>query len=655
MATSSKTAVKRYGLAVLSFAVTLLIYYAFFRLQIRFDLSLLIFAALIVTAWYGGRGPGLTSAILFEIAATVTVLYSRRPSGQPIPWGRLVISEFNFLALFVFLVLLVSARRNIEAKLREQREWLQVTLASIGDAVIATDLNGMVTLMNPTAEKLTGWKLSDATNRPLRESFNIINEESRAIVENPVSKVIRDGVTVGLANHTILVSKDGREQPIDDSGAPIRNHKGQITGVVLVFRDVTERKLAEHEREELLSREKLAREQAETASRIKDEFLATVSHELRTPLTAMLGWSRLLRDNRLDKEATKRAIEVIDRNASSQAQIVNDLLEMSRIITGKMRLELRPIDVSRVTINAVETLKPAAEAKGIKLEVDVPETSIQVKGDSDRLQQVLWNLLSNAIRFTPHGGSVKVQVSKIESQVEVVVSDTGIGINQQFLPYVFDRFQQADSSITRKYGGLGLGLAIVRSLVELHGGTVRAESPGEGLGTIFTVRLPEGGTQEIEDDQAVPARGVRAVSHESAGLDHRIDLSGLRVLVVDDETDALELISVVLGQYGAEVRTSTSAGLALPMISEWRPNVLVSDIGMPDEDGYVFIRKVRSLTPEQGGRVPAAALTAFARSEDRLRVLAAGFQTHVTKPVDPKEIASVVSSLASRVYGTTHV
>ena len=640
MTSGVKSGIKRYGLAILLFGVAVFLS-SFLKKYIgQFDV-ILVLALLIATTWYLGRGPGLTVAILLQLTILLNL---RNPATHSL---RFALVELNWLVLFLVTVFLASMRKNAEDLLREQREWLRVTLSSIGDAVIATDLKGKVTFINPTAEELTGWDRIDAIDIDLAKIFRIVNEETRETVENPVSKVIREGITVGLANHTILISRNGRECPVDDSGAPIRNIKGEITGVVLVFRDVSDRKRADHEREELLHREQEARERAETTSRIKDEFLATVSHELRTPLTAMLGWSRLLSQGRLDTDASKRAIEVIERNAIAQSQIVNDLLEMSRVITGKMRLELIPIDLAPVLQSAIETLRPTAQAKGITLQASIPSLSVQVRSDPDRMQQIMWNLLSNAIRFTPPNGKVEVGLKQVGSNVEIVVQDTGIGIDPEFLPYVFDRFKQADSSITRKYGGLGLGLAIARSLVELHGGEITAESSGEGMGTTFVIKLPIAEVENVETEQDLSLPHVRALRSTDDHEERTLSLAGLRVLVVDDETDALDLMSVVLEQYGAEVQTASSAGIALVMLPQWRPNVLVSDIGMPGEDGYVFIRKVRSLAPEQGGLTPAAALTAYARMEDKTRALAAGYQIHVAKPVDPKEIVTVVSNLAN--------
>ena len=494
----------RYGLALLSFALLLLLSFSLQRFfSFRLDTTPFIIALLVASAWYGGRGPGLLIAILFEL----TLDYFSR---SPLSFQVLAI-VFNRLFLFASLALFASSRRSAEKRLQQQSEWLRVALSSIGDAVIATDINGLINFINPTAEALTGWSRADAANKPLADVFNIINETTRQPVDNPVTKVLREGAIVGLANHTVLLSREGREIPIDDSGAPIRLPGGKIIGVVLVFRDIAERKQAEKEREELLARERIARKdaeqssslsaellireqaarkQAEEASRMKDDFLATVSHELRTPLNAILGWSVILRRNPADADTAAQAIETIERNARAQTQLIEDLLDVSRIITGRMRLDVQPVEVPLVIQATVDAIRPAAEAKEIGLQVVLDSRVGPVSCDPGRLQQIIWNLLSNAVKFTPKGGRVEIRFEQIDSHVEITVSDTGKGISPEFIPYVFDRFRQGDSSFNRVHGGLGLGLSIVRQLAELHGGTVEAGSVGEGQGATFRVKLP---------------------------------------------------------------------------------------------------------------------------------------------------------------------
>jgi signal transduction histidine kinase/ActR/RegA family two-component response regulator len=396
----------------------------------------------------------------------------------------------------------------------------------------------------------------------------------------------------------------------------------------------------------LFSEAQDARRSAEEASRLKDEFLATVSHELRTPLTAMLGWAYLLRAGHLDEQSARSALETIERNARSQSQLIDDLLDVSRIITGKLRLDVRQIDPATFIEAAIEALRPAAEAKGVRLQ-KVMDTGVNsIAGDPARLQQVVWNLLSNAIKFTPKGGRVQVRLERINSHVEVTVSDTGSGINSKFLPHVFDRFRQADQSTTREHGGLGLGLAIVRHLVELHGGTVRAESHGEGNGATFTVTLP---LMTVYQSKTEIERVHPKASDAPPGPECPEKLDGLKVLVVDDEANTRELLSVVLTRCGAIVTTVGTALEALEYMETLGPDVLISDIGMPGVDGYELIRKVRALPLEKGGKVPAVALTAYARTEDRLRVLRSGYQMHIPKPVELAELVAIVANLAGRV------
>jgi PAS domain S-box-containing protein len=636
---------------------------------------------------------------------------------------------------------LVAAR---EAVIRE-KELLATTLASIGDGVIVTDAEGRVKFLNGEAEKLTGWKPSDAAGRPLPEVFRIVNEQTRQTVESPVEKVLRLGTVVGLANHTILIAKDGREIPIDDSGAPIRQPGGQLFGVVLVFRDFTEHKetqarlrdlallpaqnpapvlriardgallhanpaalkilqewnlevgsaapallssaakaalaamqatecelavgeriflfavapipeadyanlygtnVTERKRAEVAlqaANEQLKRREAslahavqvaQEATKAKDEFLAIVSHELRTPLTAMLGWVRLIQGGNMDAGKVSRGLSVVERNINVQTQLIEDLLDISRIVTGKMNLNIRPSNLEKIIAAAIESVRPAADARGIQIRADLEPIWTPV--DSDRLQQVVWNLLTNAIKFSNTGGEVSIQSRQMGPQVRIVVSDNGKGIAPEFLPQLFNRFTQEDTSTTRQHGGLGLGLAIAKHLVEAHGGRIGAESGGDGRGATFTIELPS---------PVLPADPLKEVPVLIAPQG-RSNLTGVRVLAVDDEADARELLIAIINQHGGIPHTAPSAPAALSALGDFRPDVLITDIGMAGMDGYTFIRKVRGMEDESLKRVPAIALTAYARDEDRRQALEAGFQAHEAKPIEPDRLVALIARLA---------
>jgi signal transduction histidine kinase/ActR/RegA family two-component response regulator len=386
-----------------------------------------------------------------------------------------------------------------------------------------------------------------------------------------------------------------------------------------------------------------ARRAAEDANRLKDEFLSTVSHELRTPLTAINGWALMLRAGRLDAEQSARALETIARAARSQNRLIDDLLDVSRIITGKMRLDIAPLNLGSVIEAAVETVRLAAEAKGIRLSVSLDPAADVMSGDAERLRQVVWNLLSNAVKFAPNGGSVEVRLERVDSHVEIVVADNGQGIKPEFLPYVFERFRQEDAGTNRQRGGLGLGLAIVRHIVELHGGTARAASEGLGKGATFTVTLP------ITRAHAAPPSESRDMAARwRLAPENPPSIAGVRALLVDDDDDARELIAIMLAEGGAEARTASSAPEALAACDDWRPDILIADIGMPGEDGYTLMKNLRAREGERGGHIPAIALTAYARQEDRLRALSAGYEYHIAKPVEPVELLAVVASLTNR-------
>lgn len=381
-----------------------------------------------------------------------------------------------------------------------------------------------------------------------------------------------------------------------------------------------------------------AQSATEAANRSKDEFLMTLSHELRNPLNAVAGWARLLEAGKLGEEQSRRAIDIILRNVDVQVRLVDDLLDMSSVVSGRMRLAIQSVNVGDVIAEALDAVRPGADAKGIQLQSVLDSPGAQVSGDPGRLQQVVWNLLYNAVKFTPKQGRVLVKLQQVKSHVEIVVSDTGQGISAELLPYIFDRLRQGDSTRSRAHGGLGIGLALVRHIAELHGGSVFAESAGLGLGATFVVKLP------------LMVAGIRehAVAETKSGPPDSPSLVGVRILVVDDDPAAVELVQEVLTQSGGEVRGTVTADEALRVLEQWRPDVLVSDIEMPGQDGYTLIRKIRVLGPERGGKTPAVALTAFSRPEDRIRSLMAGYNIHVSKPVDPGELAAIVASLAGR-------
>ncbi|HKY30367.1 MAG TPA: response regulator [Pyrinomonadaceae bacterium] len=408
--------------------------------------------------------------------------------------------------------------------------------------------------------------------------------------------------------------------------------------------EVAERKQAEEERARLLVREQSARAEAEEANRTKDEFLATLSHELRTPLSAILGWSHLVRTGKLDETQLSRAFETIERNARSQSQLIDDLLDVSRIITGKLQIESRPTELSAVIEAAIDAVRPAAETKSIEFETDLASAGCLVPGDPNRLQQIFWNLFSNAVKFSPQGGQVNVSVKRCSPWVQVAVKDSGIGISPEFLPFIFDRFRQADGSTTRTHGGLGLGLAIVKHLVQLHRGTVEVVSDGKDRGSEFTVRLP------LTTAQASDVQTQVTEESDGDGLPPGFSdiLQGLRILVVDDEADSRELITAILSRCGSEVKCTESVKGAIKEFTSWKPDLLVSDIGMPNEDGYSLISQVRRLKSKKAREVPAVALTAYATVEDQTRALSSGFQLHVPKPIDPETLVRSLASAAGR-------
>ncbi|QSJ15008.1 response regulator [Nostoc sp. UHCC 0702] len=439
-----------------------------------------------------------------------------------------------------------------------------------------------------------------------------------------------------------IILPDGRIRWVAAKAKIFDDHTGKPDRLIGVNMDITDRKQAEAEREQLLLREQTAREQAEAANRIKDEFLAVLSHELRSPLNPILGWTKLLQTGTLDEQKTKHALATIERNANLQTQLIGDLLDVSRILQGKLNLNIALVDLATTIRSAIETVCLAAQAKSIQIQTVLHNPVVKVAGDSGRLQQIIWNLLSNAVKFTPEGGRVDVRLEEVEHYAQITVSDTGKGINPDFLAYVFDHFRQEDGSTTRKFGGLGLGLAIVRHLTELHGGTVTAQSPGVGQGATFTLRIPVIKTAELEN-----AGNANSATNELGTS----PLAGLSILVVDDHADTRDYISFLLAEAGATVILAASADEALQLLMQSMPDILLSDIGMPDMDGYTLIRQVRSLPSEQGGDILAIALSAYAGEMNQQQALAAGFQQHISKPVEPEHLLRTITSLGGAIAG----
>jgi PAS domain S-box-containing protein len=539
----------------------------------------------------------------------------------------------------------VSSSERLSERRRSSAAHVRTILDNTLDAVIALDAEGRVTFWNPQAEQTFALPREKALGRELAEL--ILPGEGRESLRQALVLVSREQERT--ADHRLEVEAQGsggHRFPLELTITAIPDG-GEFTFSAFA-RDITRRKHDDRERERLLQEAERARTQAEAASRVKDEFLSTLSHELRTPLTAIVGWTYLLRGGRLDETTAARGLEAIERNAAAQAQVISDILDLSRIVGAKFRLNVRPLQLASIAAAAIEPLIPAANAKGIKVQAVLDPNAGLVAGDPDRLRQVIWNLFSNAVKFTPRGGRATVRVERAGDHVRMVVEDTGEGIPPEFLPHVFERFRQGDSSNTRSHGGLGLGLAVVHHLVELHGGTVDVRSAGEGQGARFTVTLPI-----LDPSRLPPAAPAPAplASDATALVPEAPDLTDIRVLIVDDGEDVREMVTAVLGQCGATVRAVATAGEALRALAELAPHVLVIELELHGETGFSLIQKVRALPAERGGQVPAAALSVYGRTDDRVQALLAGFQIHLLKPVQPAELIAVVASLAARSGG----
>jgi PAS domain S-box-containing protein len=543
----------------------------------------------------------------------------------------------------------LTQRRGHEEELRRSEERFRLLIEGVADyAIFMLDPNGQVATWNSGAERIKGYTATEIIGQHFSVFYPDEARESRW-PEHELQVAAEKGTFTDIGWR---LRKDGTTFWANVTITALRDDAGKLLGYAKITRDLTEAKRVEaienvnQQREEMLDAERSARMTAQRATRLKDEFLATLSHELRTPLSAILGWTQVLLRGATPKgpDEQKRAIEVIDRNARAQVQLIDDLLDLSRIMTGKLRLDLHQVSFSSIVEAAVDSAKPAAEAKGIRLKAILGAGQDVVSADSNRLQQVVWNLLTNAIKFTPKGGQVQVLLQRVNSHLELTVSDTGVGIPPNYLPNVFDRFSQKDTSTTRAFGGLGLGLAICKQLVELHGGVITAVSEGEGKGATFSVHLPLSIVQL--EQQSAPRIHPTAETQPGEMLSlPRLD--GVQVFAVDDEPDARELLRTVLEDQGAKVTSFASAEEALSALKTLKPTVLVCDVGMPKMDGYQLIRKLRA-EESRSERIPALALTAFARAEDRKRSLIAGYQAHLAKPFDVGELVLVIADLVGR-------
>jgi PAS domain S-box-containing protein len=527
----------------------------------------------------------------------------------------------------------ILERQRILEVLRQSEERYRYLAESIPQLVWTTKPNGECDFFNQNWCEYTGLTLEQSLGSGWLAALHPDDIQN---ADEVWSNAVKNG-TIYNNEYRFKRAFDGSYRWQLARALPLKDEQGIVVKWFGTCTDIHEQKQILEERAHLLELEQIARAKAETANRIKDEFLAILSHELRTPLNAILGWSKLLQSRRLDQAKTSEALATIERNANLQVQLIEDLLDISRILQGKLTLNITKINLKSTILSALETMRLAAETKLIQVSTVFEPDVGQVMGDLTRLQQVVWNLLSNALKFTPKGGKIEVRLEQADGHAQIIVSDTGKGISAEFLPFVFDYFRQADSTSTRNFGGLGLGLAIVRNIVEIHGGIVKAKSEGEGKGAIFTVSLP----LLPDESRSLTDKQNSAVLLTSNSL----ALSGIRILVVDDDTDSRDFIAFVLEQDGAFVIAVSSAYEALQTLAEIKPDVLVSDIGMPEMDGYMLIHQVRNLIPEQGGQIPAIALTAFARNDDQQEALKAGFQMHLSKPVNPEELIAAIARI----------
>jgi PAS domain S-box-containing protein len=610
-------------------------------------------ALILMDIWLPGAIDGIRAAdeirqildvpVIYLTALSDTETVRRAASTEPFGYILKPVKEIELRCA----IQVALHKHRAETLLRERERLLATTLGSIGDGVITTDADESVMFLNRVAERLTGWQSIEARGRKLSQVLHLRTEATGELAADPMREALLSGETTCPRTETTLSHRrSGSIIPIDQCAAPIKNDWGRVLGGVMVVRDISEKKKAAAERERLLRCEQNARAEAEAANRLKDEFLATVSHELRTPLSAIMGWLRMLAAGTLDAAASSRALETISRCAVQQAHLVEDLLDVSRIETRSLQLDIQPVELVSIVDTVIEALRPAAELKALHWRKTLDPEAGPVGGDPTRLQQIASNLVSNAVKFTPAGGSIEVRLERAGSLARLVVTDSGPGIAPDFLPHVFDRFRKADASSTQQVGGLGLGLAIVRQLVELQGGTVAAESEGVGRGATFTVSFPIMAVQQERRQRPPSSPGTISVDRRIGPAPRQ--LSGVSVLLVDDDAGMRELLKAIFTPAGADVRAAACSTEALDMLAEIQPNVIICDIGMPKEDGYFLIQKIRRLSDAQGGRIPAIALTAYGRPEDRRQCLLAGFQAYLAKPAGPEELVALVADLAGR-------
>jgi PAS domain S-box-containing protein len=589
-----------------------------------------------------GENQHLSSALEGKESVSQSHLYGPSETGVFESHYSALLDEANNVAGGIAVITDITARKHAEEATHAAYQQLAFHVESSPLAVVEWDSDFRVSRWSVSAERLFGWNADDVIGKHVTEWRFVFADDADAVAL--VTNRQREGVEVQGVLRNRNYTREGKVLFCEWYNSVLHDERGKLVSVLSLVLDVTARQSAEEERAASLVRERDARRHAEEADRLKDEFLATLSHELRTPLTSILGWASMIRNGEVEGSNAARAIETIERNARSQARLIDDLLDVSRIITGNLRLDLHPLNLAPIVETALDALRPTADVKGIQLHTRFVPGDCLVKGDTNRLRQVIWNLLSNAIKFTQRGGSVNIELHCVEMTARLTVSDTGEGISPEFLPYVFDRFRQAEGSISRKQGGLGLGLAVVRHLVELHGGTISAESEGLGQGSLFKVDLP------LAQERRDPARA----EERKREVDRRRSRSGVvrlddvHVLLVEDDDDSRKLLGTMLKRYGARVTSTKSAAEAFSVFDNELPDVMISDIGMPDQDGYELIRKLRSAPPDKGGLTPAIALTGYASRKDRERALQAGYQKHMAKPIEQVDMIAAIAALIGR-------